>query len=107
MRQEKGQDIAGACGQLALVNPGSAQKTGGEGIDIEDAAGNRSSKKGKQAVRGKKADRGEDAERTESDSSAHSARGWMPTLFEGNRCKLLCFANIVAVPVLVAMWLAK
>ena len=38
MRQEKGQDIAGACGQLALVNPGNvtAPAVGG---DIEDMAG--------------------------------------------------------------------
>jgi hypothetical protein len=33
VRQEKGQDIAGACGQLALVNPGSA----GAPRDIEDS----------------------------------------------------------------------
>lgn len=33
VRQEKGQDIAGACGQLALVNPGNA----GAPRDIEDS----------------------------------------------------------------------
>lgn len=47
VRQEKGQDIAGACGQLALVNPG---KGGGDSAgasgDIEDFMGN-AAKKGK------------------------------------------------------------
>lgn len=38
VRQEKGQDIAGACGQLALVNQ-SAQQKGDTYLDVEEAAG--------------------------------------------------------------------
>lgn len=65
VRQEKGQDIAGACGQLALVNPGSAG--GGATRDIEDAVGGGKKPAGRSPTKGK------DTERRSNDSSSGSS----------------------------------
>lgn len=49
VRQEKGQDIAGACGQLALVNPGIA----GAPRDIEDSVSRKYQSKLRDAALGR------------------------------------------------------
>jgi hypothetical protein len=51
VRQEKGQDIAGACGQLALVNPGNVTAPAAGG-DIEDMAGSGGAGAGKGSANG-------------------------------------------------------
>lgn len=56
VRQEMGQDIAGACGQLALVNPTTANNVVG---DIEDI---HTKNKKNAAVRQEKRDNGDDAQ---------------------------------------------
>lgn len=108
VRQEKGQDIAGACGQLALVNPGST-KSGGEGNDIEDAVGQRGNKRSKPAVRGKKERAEGSAENTEV--AATGVPGWVSSVVADaklTRSKALCYANIAAVPLIIAsLWLSQ
>lgn len=91
-RQEMGQDIAGACGQLALVNPGKMGDT--EGRDIEDAAGS-NSKQGKTKPNtrsGKKAPLVE--------ASGESVQGSF-NVTQVSINKLLCYANI-ALPLVLA-----
>jgi hypothetical protein len=118
VRQEKGQDIAGACGQLALVNPGNVTAPAAGG-DIEDMAGSgggsaagkvRAVEKGSgKTAKGsaqctgdaqtcQSADcSGGSRERVGDKKAAHTADGMMVKR-ELSRSALLCFANLL-VPV--------
>lgn len=98
-RQEMGQDIAGACGQLALVNPGKMGDA--EGRDIEDAAGSSSSKKGaktKPAARSA-AKKGADVE---GSSGGGVVGGWgVKSVKDVHLSTALCYVNI-AVPLVLS-----
>lgn len=89
-----GQDIAGACGQLALVNPGKMNDA--EGRDIEDAAGS-SSKKNKGSGKAKPAARSA-KKSAEVESSFGSVLGPVKDV---RISTALCYANI-AVPLVLA-----
>lgn len=104
MRQEKGQDIAGACGQLALVNPGKGSEnsaSAGESRDIEDFMGN-SSKKGKvrPPSRGKgRAALGSGTNEVDEVNIARTGEySWNDGLQGINLNKLYCYVN-VALPI--------
>ena len=122
MRQEKGQDIAGACGQLALVNPGSsksatdAAKHAAEhghnhdhnhSHDIEDFAGN--APIGKQQLQqhrkrgvasssvaaGKVTDKKGNS--TATIHGSDEVASGVSANSSVNRCKMYCYVN-VAIP---------
>jgi len=93
-----GQDIAGACGQLALVNPGKMGDA--EGRDIEDAAGSSSQKKGTKA---KPAARGAAKKSAEAESGKGGVvADWgVQSVKEVRLSTALCYLNI-AVPLVLA-----
>lgn len=118
MRQEKGQDIAGACGQLALVNPSKASTAS---KDIEDVAGGlgKESRKGRAAASAR-------AQRHASSSSvgcsgdkdtcqspectgSTAAANVVSSVSKGSvpRSTMLCYANVLIPVVFAAVGLMK
>ena len=111
VRQEKGQDIAGACGQLALVNPGKNAN-----IDIEDADGRTSSngKNTKNAVKKNRLDKKNKSECSGDISTCQSTdcTSKLSNPIEKKKeisvghSKLLCYASVI-VPIMFLTALGK
>ena len=100
VRQEKGQDIAGACGQLALVNPGKASAAASS-KDIEDVAGDsaKSSRQGRIAGSAR-------TQRSMAIGSTSNSGATVEGIIRSGamnlpRSTLLCYANVL-IPVVVA-----